>query len=70
MKRLSDFEVASVTVQAEFRFYAELNDFLGPERRHRSFVYECARRATLATPPMIGSCNDHVLALDEEAREP
>lgn len=31
---------------AEFRFYAELNDFLAPERRGRPFCYECARRAT------------------------
>ncbi len=40
-------ELNAVALQAEFRFYAELNDFLSPERRHRSFVHECARRATV-----------------------
>lgn len=28
----------SATKQAEFRFYAELNDFLDPERRYRTFA--------------------------------
>ena len=27
-------------MKAAFRFYAELNDFLSPERRHNRFVYE------------------------------
>ena len=29
-----------------FRFYAELNDFLAPERRQREFACPCARAAT------------------------
>jgi len=33
-------------VTATFRFYEELNDFLPPERRRRSFSCPCARRAT------------------------
>lgn len=33
--------------RAEFRFYEELNDFLPPERRKRSFVADCARGATV-----------------------
>jgi len=32
---------------AEFRFYEELNDFLPPERRKRTFAHACARRATV-----------------------
>ncbi len=32
---------------AEFRFYEELNDFLPPERRKRTFAYACAERATV-----------------------
>lgn len=32
---------------AEYRFYEELNDFLAPERRRRSFEYDCARAATV-----------------------
>jgi len=32
---------------AEYRFYEELNDFLPPARRKRSFTYDCARRATV-----------------------
>ena len=31
---------ARVSRQIEIRFYAELNDFLAPERRQRSFTYE------------------------------
>jgi hypothetical protein len=31
---------------ATFRFYAELNDFLVPERRQREFICPCARAAT------------------------
>lgn len=31
---------------ATFRFYAELNDFLAPERRQREFACRCARAAT------------------------
>ena len=31
---------------ATFRFYEELNDFLAPERRGKSFDYACARAAT------------------------
>ena len=34
-------------VTATFRFYEELNDFLAPERRKRSFEHVCARRATV-----------------------
>ena len=34
-------------VNASFRFYEELNDFLPPDRRKRSFEYTCARRATV-----------------------
>ncbi|MEN3295640.1 MAG: uncharacterized protein V7642_4893 [Burkholderiales bacterium] len=33
-------------VTATFRFYEELNEFLPPERRRRSFDCECARAAT------------------------
>lgn len=33
--------------QASFRFYAELNDFLAPERRRREFTVPCARAATV-----------------------
>lgn len=33
-------------VVATFRFYAELNDFLAPERRGIAFDYACARAAT------------------------
>lgn len=33
-------------VTATFRFYEELNDFLAPERRRRSFSTPCARAAT------------------------
>ena len=32
---------------AEFRFYEELNDFLAPARRRRSFEYDCAPHATV-----------------------
>ena len=32
--------------QATFRFHAELNDFLPPERRRREFGVSCARSAT------------------------
>src|SRR6185369_2654633 len=35
-----------MTVTATFRFYAELNDFLAPERRGREFTCRCARAAT------------------------
>jgi len=35
-----------MTVTATFRFYAELNDFLAPERRGREFTSRCARAAT------------------------
>ena len=34
------------TATATFRFYAELNDFLAPERRGREFDCRCARAAT------------------------
>lgn len=33
-------------VDATFRFYEELNDFLAPERRKREFRVQCARAAT------------------------
>ena len=33
--------------QAEFRFYAELNDFLAPERRMRAFSFEFSRNASV-----------------------
>jgi len=32
---------------AEFRFYEELNDFLAPARRKRSFLHDCAHGATV-----------------------
>jgi uncharacterized protein with PIN domain/molybdopterin converting factor small subunit len=35
-----------VMVTAHFRFYAGLNDFLAPQRRHREFACVCARAAT------------------------
>lgn len=34
-------------VSATFRFYEELNDFLAPEHRRRSFTRRCARAATV-----------------------
>ncbi len=34
-------------VTATFRFYEELNDFLAPEHRRRSFTRRCARAATV-----------------------
>lgn len=34
-------------VEATFRFYEELNDFLAPERRRRDFSVPCARAATV-----------------------
>ncbi|MFA5083511.1 MAG: Mut7-C RNAse domain-containing protein, partial [Hydrogenophilaceae bacterium] len=34
-------------VTASFRFYEELNDFLTPERRYRSFTCTCARDASI-----------------------
>ena len=33
-------------VTAHFRFYAGLNDFLAPHRRHREFACACARAST------------------------
>lgn len=39
---------------ATFRFYAELNDFLPPERRQRAFMARLARAAT--TKHMIEAC--------------
>lgn len=41
-------------VSATFRFYAELNAFLPPERRQRDFVVKLARAAT--TKHMIEAC--------------
>lgn len=35
-----------IMVTARFRFYAELNDFLPPQRRQREFACVCARAAT------------------------
>src|SRR5690349_15791231 len=35
-----------IMVTATFRFYAELNDFLAPEKRGRDFSSPCARAAT------------------------
>lgn len=35
-----------MTVTATFRFYAELDDFLAPQRRGREFTCRCAREAT------------------------
>ena len=35
-----------MTATATFRFYAELNDFLAPERRGHEFTCRCARAAT------------------------
>ena len=32
---------------AEFRFYEELNDFLSPDKRKRTFTHPCAERATV-----------------------
>jgi uncharacterized protein len=32
-------------VNATFRFYEELNDFLAPDRRKREFTVPCARQA-------------------------
>ncbi len=39
-------EPATSTATATFRFYAELNDFLAPERRGREFACRCARAAS------------------------
>jgi len=38
---------AGASATATFRFYEELNDFLAPERRRRSFSCLCARAATV-----------------------
>jgi len=38
---------AGARATATFRFYEELNDFLPPERRRRSFSARCARAATV-----------------------
>lgn len=37
----------AATVVASFRFYAELNDFIAPERRRREFDFDCATEATI-----------------------
>lgn len=37
---------AVMTVTASFRFYAQLNDFLTPPRRNRTFAADCARAST------------------------
>jgi uncharacterized protein with PIN domain len=34
-------------ITAEFRFYAELNDFIAPPFRHRAFIHACAQDATV-----------------------
>ena len=34
-------------VVAHFRFYEELNDFLPPGRRKRTFAHDCGRGATV-----------------------
>jgi len=39
-------EPATPRATATFRFYAELNDFLAPERRGREFACRCARAAS------------------------
>lgn len=38
-------ELAMVT--ASFRFYEELNDFIAPDRRYRTFQFECAVEASV-----------------------
>lgn len=38
---------ASSMVNASFRFYEELNDFIAPERRYRSFELACPAEATV-----------------------
>ena len=38
---------SSEPARASFRFYEELNDFLPPERRKRTFEYRCAHAATV-----------------------
>lgn len=44
----SALDAAGLTrATATFRFYEELNDFLAPERRRRSFERTCARAATV-----------------------
>jgi uncharacterized protein len=35
------------TVSAQFRFYAELNDFLAPAQRQRAFIHPCAKDASV-----------------------
>lgn len=37
----------TATVTASFRFYEELNDFIAPERRYRTFQLECALEASI-----------------------
>lgn len=43
---MGDLACAAAAVHATFRFYAELNDFLSPERRGRGFTVPSARAAT------------------------
>ena len=43
----TDGDAVCTGALAEFRFYEELNDFLPPSQRKRSFRYQCALRATV-----------------------
>lgn len=40
-------ETASVPMTVSFRFYEELNDFIAPERRYRTFELACPAEATV-----------------------
>jgi uncharacterized protein len=45
--RRSDGRLRPIVVRAWFRFYAELNDFLPPERRQIAFVHSVDRRSSV-----------------------
>jgi uncharacterized protein with PIN domain len=43
----SDGQSASASVTVSFRFYEELNDFIAPERRQRTFTHACPAESTV-----------------------
>lgn len=43
----SDGQSASASVTVSFRFYEELNDFIAPERRQRTFSHACPAESTV-----------------------
>lgn len=47
MSPASAGQSASASVAVSFRFYEELNDFIAPERRQRSFTHLCPAESTV-----------------------